>query len=207
MYHADWAGRIEAGDMCVDNYKIVMYSLQREDQDGKKAEERNKIKRDFRNRKKTRKGRVLEFQKNLLSNVMRKNRNSIMRKESLRYAGNGIREGLQRVHYLSGTWDERLISQMVAHGERESIREKYGRQFILDNPKGIQTGKKNLEIPEFSVDILIDYRLPESRCWEQIAAQAYVPGRKSGRECGSTRYEDSNSYCCSIRGFTVIADL
>lgn len=69
----------------------------------------------------------------------------------------------------------------------------------LDNPR-VFAHREEVEIPGFSVDILMDASSSRKQMQEQIAAQAYVLAESLG-QCGIP--VQIYSYC-SIRGFTVM---
>ena len=86
---------------------------------------------------------------------------------------------------------------MATHGKINPS--KVWKAVYLDNPRVFER-KEEIEIPGFSVDILIDASSSRKQMQEKIAAQAYVLAR-SLEQCGIPA--QIYSYC-SIRGYTVI---
>lgn len=109
---------------------------------------------------------------------------------------NSIRKLTEKLRICLETQDE-TFPEMATHGKikpREVWKAVY-----LDNPRVFER-KEEVEIPGFSVDILIDASSSRKQMREQIAAQAYVLA-KSLDACGIPA--QIYSYC-SIRGFTVM---
>lgn len=109
---------------------------------------------------------------------------------------NSIRKLTEKLRICLETQDE-TFPEMATHGKinpREVWKAVY-----LDNPRVFER-KEEVEIPGFSVDILIDASSSRKQMQEQIAAQAYVLA-KSLDACGIPA--QIYSYC-SIRGFTVM---
>lgn len=92
---------------------------------------------------------------------------------------------------------EETFPERSAHGKlnpREVWKAVY-----LDNPRVFER-KEEVEIPGFSVDILIDASSSRKQMQEQIAAQAYILA-KSLEQCDIPA--QIYSYC-SIRGYTIL---
>ena len=92
---------------------------------------------------------------------------------------------------------EETFPERAAHGKlnpREVWKAVY-----LDNPRVFER-KEEVEIPGFSVDILIDASSSRKQMQEQIAAQAYILA-KSLERCDIPA--QIYSYC-SIRGYTIL---
>lgn len=109
---------------------------------------------------------------------------------------NSIRKLTEKLRICLETQDE-TFPEMATNGKikpREVWKAVY-----LDNPRVFER-KEEVEIPGFSVDILIDASSSRKQMQEQIAAQAYVLA-KSLDACGIPA--QIYSYC-SIRGFTVM---
>ena len=109
---------------------------------------------------------------------------------------NSIRKLTEKLRICLETQDE-TFPEMTTYGKinpREVWKAVY-----LDNPRVFER-KEEVEIPGFSVDILIDASSSRKQMQEQIAAQAYVLA-KSLDACGIQA--QIYSYC-SIRGFTVM---
>ena len=109
---------------------------------------------------------------------------------------NSVRKLTEKLRICLETQDE-TFPEMATHGKinpREVWKAVY-----LDNPRVFER-KEEVEIPGFSVDILIDASSSRKQMQEQIAAQAYVLA-KSLDACSIPA--QIYSYC-SIRGFTVM---
>ena len=109
---------------------------------------------------------------------------------------NSVRKLTEKLRICLETQDE-TFPEMATHGKinpREVWKAVY-----LDNPRVFER-KEEVEIPGFSVDILIDASSSRKQMQEQIAAQGYVLA-KSLDACGIPA--QIYSYC-SIRGFTVM---
>ena len=92
---------------------------------------------------------------------------------------------------------EETFPERAAHGKMNP-REVW-KAVYLDNPRVFER-KEEVEIPGFSVDILIDASSSRKQMQEQIAAQAYVLA-KSLNQCNIPA--QIYSYC-SIRGYTIL---
>lgn len=159
----------------------------------RKAEERNKIKRTFGNRKKTRTTGNPGISK---ESAQQYERNKQYYEKNRVIYRNSIRKLTEKLRICLETQDE-TFPEMATHGKinpREVWKAVY-----LDNPRVFER-KEEVEIPGFSVDMLIDASSSRKQMQEQIAAQAYVLA-ESLEECGIPA--QIYSYC-SIRGFTVM---
>lgn len=109
---------------------------------------------------------------------------------------NSIRRLTEKLRICLETHDE-TFPTMATHGKINPS--KVWKAVYLDNPRVFER-KEEIEIPGFSVDILIDASSSRKQMQEKIAAQAYVLAR-SLEQCGIPA--QIYSYC-SIRGYTVI---
>ena len=92
---------------------------------------------------------------------------------------------------------EETFPERATHGKMNP-REVW-KAVYLDNPRVFEK-KEEIEIPAFSVDILIDASSSRKQMQEQIAAQAYILS-KSLKQCNIPA--QIYSYC-SIRGYTIL---
>lgn len=92
---------------------------------------------------------------------------------------------------------EETFPERVAHGKMNP-REVW-KAVYLDNPRVFER-KEEVEIPGFSVDILMDASSSRKQMQEQIAVQAYILA-KSLKQCNIPA--QIYSYC-SIRGYTIL---
>ena len=136
---------------------------------------------------------ILEFQKEA-AHQYEKNKRYYEKNHAIYQ--NSIRKLTEKLCICLETQDE-TFPEMATHGKinpREVWKAVY-----LDNPRVFER-KEEVEIPGFSVDILIDASSSRKQMQEQIAAQGYVLA-KSLDACGIPA--QIYSYC-SIRGFTVM---
>lgn len=136
---------------------------------------------------------ILEFQKEAAYQY-EKNKQYYEKNHAIHQ--NSIRKLTEKLRICLETQDE-TFPEMATNGKikpREVWKAVY-----LDNPRVFER-KEEVEIPGFSVDILIDASSSRKQMQEQIAAQAYVLA-KSLDACGIPA--QIYSYC-SIRGFTVM---
>lgn len=136
---------------------------------------------------------ILEFQK---ESGQQYERNKQYYEKNHAIYQNSMRKLTEKLRICLETQDE-TFPEMATHGKinpREVWKAVY-----LDNPRVFER-KEEVEIPGFSVDILIDASSSRKQMQEQIAAQAYVLA-KSLDACGIPA--QIYSYC-SIRGFTVM---
>lgn len=109
---------------------------------------------------------------------------------------NSIRKLTEKLRIHMEVQDE-TFPEMATHGKMNP-REVW-KAIYLDNPRVFER-REEIEIPDFSVDILIDASSSRKQMQKQIAAQGYVLV-KSMEQCGIP--VQIYSYC-SIRGFTVM---
>lgn len=109
---------------------------------------------------------------------------------------NSIRRLAERLKFRLETQDE-TFPEMATHGKINPG--KVWKAIYLDNPRVFER-REEVEVPDFSVDILIDASSSRKQMQEQIAAQGYVLV-KSMEQCKIP--VQIYSYC-SIRGFTVM---
>ena len=136
---------------------------------------------------------ILEFQKEAACQY---DKNKQYYEKNYAIYQNSVRKLTEKLRICLETQDE-TFPEMATHGKinpREVWKAVY-----LDNPRVFER-KEEVEIPGFSVDILIDASSSRKQMQEQIAAQAYVLA-KSLDACGIPA--QIYSYC-SIRGFTVM---
>ena len=136
---------------------------------------------------------ILEFQKEAACQY---EKNKQYYEKNYAIYQNSVRKLTEKLRICLETQDE-TFPEMATHGKinpREVWKAVY-----LDNPRVFER-KEEVEIPGFSVDILIDASSSRKQMQEQIAAQAYVLA-KSLDACSIPA--QIYSYC-SIRGFTVM---
>ena len=136
---------------------------------------------------------ILKFQK---ESFLQYEKNKQYYEKNREIYQNSIRKLTEKLRICLETQDE-TFPEMTTYGKinpREVWKAVY-----LDNPRVFER-KEEVEIPGFSVDILIDASSSRKQMQEQIAAQAYVLA-KSLDACGIQA--QIYSYC-SIRGFTVM---
>ena len=109
---------------------------------------------------------------------------------------NSIRKLTESLKVCLETQDE-TFPTMATHGRIHAP--SVWKAVYLDNPR-VFAHREEVEIPGFSVDILMDASSSRKQMQEQIAAQAYVLAESLG-QCGIP--VQIYSYC-SIRGFTVM---
>ena len=109
---------------------------------------------------------------------------------------NSIRRLTEKLRICLELEDE-TFPTLATHGRIDASR--VWRAVYLDNPR-VFARKEEVEVPGFSVDILMDASSSRKQMQEQIAAQAYVLDR-SLEQCGIPA--QIYSYC-SIRGYTVL---
>ena len=109
---------------------------------------------------------------------------------------NSIRKLKESLKVCLETQDE-TFPTMATHGRIHAP--SVWKAVYLDNPR-VFAHREEVEIPGFSVDILMDASSSRKQMQEQIAAQAYVLAESLG-QCGIP--VQIYSYC-SIRGFTVM---
>lgn len=175
-----------------ENYEklSVVYTLKKEE-----SAEKNSIELEGYSNitGKREKREILEFQKEA---AYQYEKNKQYYEKNCAIYQNSIRKLTEKLRICLETQDE-TFPEMATHGKikpREVWKAVY-----LDNPRVFER-KEEVEIPGFSVDILIDASSSRKQMQEQIAAQAYVLA-KSLDACGIPA--QIYSYC-SIRGFTVM---
>lgn len=109
---------------------------------------------------------------------------------------NSIRKLTESLKVCLETQNE-TFPTMATHGRIHAP--SVWKAVYLDNPR-VFAHREEVEIPGFSVDILMDASSSRKQMQEQIAAQAYVLAESLG-QCGIP--VQIYSYC-SIRGFTVM---
>ena len=109
---------------------------------------------------------------------------------------NSIRKLTESLKVCLETQDE-TFPTMATHGRIHAP--SVWKAVYLDNPR-VFAHREEVEIPGFSVDILMDASSSRKQMQEQIAAQAYVLAESLG-QCGIP--VQIYSYC-SISGFTVM---
>ncbi len=193
MYPQTEQERIER-EICVDKHKNchVLFTRGRS---GWKEKQKSKIKLKELSEieRKRERQEILEFQK---ESAQQYEKNKQYYEKNRAIYRNSIRKLTEKLRICLETQDE-TFPEMATHGKinpREVWKAVY-----LDNPRVFER-KEEVEIPGFSVDMLIDASSSRKQMQEQIAAQAYVLA-ESLKECGIPA--QIYSYC-SIRGFTVM---
>ncbi len=194
MYPQAEQERIER-KICVDKHKNchVLFTRGNSTEDSGKKKLGNYEKLSVVNVAKKEKREILEFQK---ESALQYERNKQYYEKNHAIYRNSVRKLTEKLRICLETQDE-TFPEMATHGKinpREVWKAVY-----LDNPRVFER-KEEVEIPGFSVDILIDASSSRKQMQEQIAAQAYVLA-KSLDACGISA--QIYSYC-SIRGFTVM---
>lgn len=136
---------------------------------------------------------LLEFQKESVSQY-EKNKQYFEKNHEIYQ--NSIRKLTEKLRIHMEVQDE-TFPEMATHG-KINPREVW-KAIYLDNPRVFER-REEIEIPDFSVDILIDASSSRKQMQEQIAAQGYVLV-KSLEQC---RIPVQIYSYCSIRGFTVM---
>lgn len=193
MYPQTEQERIER-EICVDKHKNchVLFTRGRSGWKEKQKSE-TKLKELSEIERKRERQEILEFQK---ESAQQYERNKQYYEKNRVIYRNSIRKLTEKLRICLETQDE-TFPEMATHGKinpREVWKAVY-----LDNPRVFER-KEEVEIPGFSVDMLIDASSSRKQMQEQIAAQAYVLA-ESLEECGIPA--QIYSYC-SIRGFTVM---
>ncbi len=194
MYPQAEQERIER-KICVDKHKNchVLFTRGNSAEDSGKKKLGNYEKLSVANVAKKEKREIMEFQK---ESALQYERNKQYYEKNHAIYRNSVRKLTEKLRICLETQDE-TFPEMAIHGKinpREVWKAVY-----LDNPRVFER-KEEVEIPGFSVDILIDASSSRKQMQEQIAAQAYVLA-KSLDACGIPA--QIYSYC-SIRGFTVM---
>lgn len=193
MYPQTEQERIER-EICVDKHKNchILFTRGRSGWKEKQKSE-TKLKELSEIERKRERQEILEFQK---ESAQQYERNKQYYEKNRAIYRNSIRKLTEKLRICLETQDE-TFPEMATHGKinpREVWKAVY-----LDNPRVFER-KEEVEIPGFSVDMLIDASSSRKQMQEQIAAQAYVLA-ESLEECGIPA--QIYSYC-SIRGFTVM---
>lgn len=136
---------------------------------------------------------ILEFQK---ESAHQYEKNKQYYEKNKEIYQNSIRKLTEKLRICLETQDE-TFPEKATHGKINPG--EVWKAVYLDNPRVFER-KEEVEIPGFSVDILIDASSSRKQMQEQIAAQAYVLA-KSLDACGIPA--QIYSYC-SIRGYTVM---
>ena len=179
--------------ICVDKHKNchVLYTKGNSPEISRKKKPENEEPLNITGKREKRE--ILEFQKEAAYQY-EKNKQYYEKNHAIYQ--NSVRKLTEKLRICLETQDE-TFPEMATHGKinpREVWKAVY-----LDNPRVFER-KEEVEIPGFSVDILIDASSSRKQMQEQIAAQAYVLA-KSLDACGIPA--QIYSYC-SIRGFTVM---
>ena len=193
MYPQTEQERIER-EICVDKHKNCHVLFTRGRSGWKeKQKSKTKLKELSEIKRKRERQEILEFQK---ESAQQYEKNKQYYEKNRAIYRNSIRKLTEKLRICLETQDE-TFPEMATHGKinpREVWKAVY-----LDNPRVFER-KEEVEIPGFSVDMLIDASSSRKQMQEQIAAQAYVLA-ESLEECGIPA--QIYSYC-SIRGFTVM---
>ena len=193
MYPQTEQERIEQ-EICVDKHKNCHVLFTRGRSGWKeKQKSKTKLKELSEIKRKRERQEILEFQK---ESAQQYEKNKQYYEKNRAIYRNSIRKLTEKLRICLETQDE-TFPEMATHGKinpREVWKAVY-----LDNPRVFER-KEEVEIPGFSVDMLIDASSSRKQMQEQIAAQAYVLA-ESLEECGIPA--QIYSYC-SIRGFTVM---
>lgn len=136
---------------------------------------------------------ILEFQN---ESVAQYEKNKQYFEENHEIYQNSIQKLTEKLRIHMEVQDE-TFPEMTTHGQINP-REVW-KAIYLDNPRVFER-REEIEIPDFSVDILIDASSSRKQMQEQIAAQGYILVR-SMEQC---RIPVQIYSYCSIRGFTVM---
>lgn len=194
MYSEEQQEKIER-KLCVGNHKnchLLFTKGNSETKTGKeKVHDSEKELSEIRGRRE--KQEIREFR---AESVMQYEKNKKHFEKNYAIYQNAIRRLTEKLKVCLEAQEE-IFPERATHGKMNP-REVW-KAVYLDNPRVFER-KEEVEIPAFSVDILIDASSSRKQMQEKIAAQAYILS-KSLKQCHIPA--QIYSYC-SIRGYTIL---